>query len=74
MGKRLTDCITSQYIGAANRLGSKSARDASWLTLKATMIYSSGVPFSHASRTRNATSKYCYPRVSSTWSEARRRR
>ena len=26
MGKRLTDCITSQYIGAANRLGSKSAR------------------------------------------------
>lgn len=26
MGKRLTDCITSQYIGAANRLNSKKAR------------------------------------------------
>ena len=26
MGERLTDCMTSQYIGAANRLVSKAAR------------------------------------------------
>lgn len=45
MGKRLSDNLSSLYIGAANRLKPKRQDEKLWLMLKVTTMSLFGVPY-----------------------------
>lgn len=60
MGKRLTENLSSLYIGAANNLKPKHAKGRLWRMWRAMTTYRSGVPCSLSMKTTRFISKSCF--------------